>query len=218
MDIHSGGGYWFIVTLLITKLLFDFWCQLNEKRIVERTIILIIILCIISPLLNIPRLQVLPFCIDNVKFALIFYAAGYLFKISKMMDEIVKIKWKLFPVVLLCTTWLMCTYFNDSLVLMYKNQFGNYFLFYFGAFAGILLFVFISVSINNLKKLFLYFGDTLWFFLMQFYVLDIFISVAIRVFENHAYIGSAFVFFGTVVCLIPINKFMKTYIEIILKL
>lgn len=103
---------------------------------------------------------------------------------------------------------------NSDPVLMYKNLYGNYMLFYIGSFSGIAFICCISIWLENLThgNILYYFGDTLWLYLMQFYVLDIVISIVIRLPINMC-IGSLIVFCITTVVLLPINELMKKYIS-----
>ncbi len=210
------GGVWFIATLLICKCVFSFLCELLQNhtdiKYVRFILIMIVVaLCVIAPILNKSKWSILPFCIDNAKFAIIFYIMGNVFNRYKIPEKLKELR-KIERVVLAFVSGIIlivCTLYNNELVLMFQNQYGNYLLFYLGSFSGIFLMIIISMGVKYLRNLFLYFGDTLWFYLMQFYVLDFMISISIRVFKNHLYIGSVIVFLTTVICLIPINELMK---------
>lgn len=206
---HSGGGYWFIVTLMWCKLLFFFIYSKISNKFHIKPVLILLALLILMPILNVASLSVLPWSLDNLKFGIIFYYAGFL---SRRFNLFSYLKNKL------CIISLMLLVFSSILnsdpVLMYKNLYGNYMLFYIGSFSGIIFICYISIWLENLthSNILYYFGDTLWLYLMQFYVLDIVISVVIRLPINE-YIGSLIVFCITTVVLLPINELMKKYIS-----
>ena len=167
---------------------------------------------IISILLNNIGCSYLPFCLDNVRFAIIFYYLGYIFKRYKIIENIEK-KTVLYLIVSLLIL-IIATVFNKIPVMMHANIYGNYLLFIVGSISGIMFIILLSklLSKTKISKLFEYFGrDTLYYFTMQFMVLDC-VKVIICKFINTNYIiQSILAFICTILILIPIDFIMKRY-------
>lgn len=203
---------WFIVTLLLCKILFSFLVKIFNKCNIYQNIAILIIMYIISILLNNIGCSYLPFCLDNVRFAIIFYYLGYIFKRYKIIENIEK-KTVLYLIVSLLIL-IIATVFNKIPVMMHANIYGNYLLFIVGSISGIMFIILLSklLSKTKISKLFEYFGrDTLYYFTMQFMVLDC-VKVIICKFINTNYIiQSILAFICTILILIPIDFIMKRY-------
>ena len=181
---------------------------------------ILIALLIIAPVTNKVEWSMLPLSLDNVKFGMVFYIAGVCIKELEDKKKFLWLKKYDASLVIIVSAMLLilCARFNYTPVLMYKNEYGNYCLFYFGAFVGIYLLCYVSQKIEclegkcALKRTFTYFGNTIWFYLMQFYVLDLVISIVIRINVN-LFWGSILVFITTTLCLIPINSILKKVLK-----
>lgn len=159
-----GGGYWFIVTLMWCKIIFAILKKYDMK--IRATII--IALMILGPLTNFHKYALLPLSMDNITFALIFYMAGEYIKEAEAKECCIQgMKYRKISIVILGLVVILCAYYNCGPVLMYKNIYGIYPLFYLGAFAGIFGICQVSHCIDSsnnckgLRQLFTYFGNTL---------------------------------------------------------
>lgn len=201
-----AGGMWFVISLLFTKLLFSFLVKFIDKLTAIENVLILIVFGSIAIFLNSIGINMLPFCLDNVRFSILFYYLGYLYQKYFNDKEGNVIKVILFGVILFLTT-----YFNPVSIMMHENSYGNYILFFFGSIFGILCLINISKLITNNKnfnKIFTFFGkNTLYYFTMQFICLDI-VKKIFSYFEINNIMNSILVFIIVVMILIPINKFL----------
>lgn len=169
---------------------------------------------VIASLTNIINIEWAPFYLDNVRFGLIFYMLGALLKKTNLLTKLFNNWWL---IIILFIIFAVSTYFNPEMVLMYKNQYGNYILFYLGSLSGIMFTILISNVISTktktLNNIFTYFGsNTLWFYIMQFYVLDAVDTIFWHL-PISKYLGSACTFIFTMLIIIPVDKFVKKYVQ-----
>lgn len=221
-----SAGMWFVATLMITKIIFSFIVKSTESASLPKNIFYGIVMIIIAVSTNYKKISILPFCLDNVKFAIIFYYLGYLMRKYRVLGLIDSLKEVL--VVSLSTALFIIAFIfanvNFVAVHMYENVYGNYIYFFLGSICAILASFILVYKIRekHIDAFFGYFGkDTIYFFTMQFIVLDgvkyiiAHLSVGYPVIISHLL---HFISFPIVVLLlIPIDSLMKKYLSPLLR-
>jgi acyltransferase len=146
-----NDALWFLPALFVTRIAFSF----ITKVIVKRTYILLILLffSVVGYLLSVsaPTIK-LPFGIETVFSAIVFYGLGFLWNRSEKAKEFVfNNKYLLFPILLVSGSILATVDFNHygHPIDMRTNQLNNYFLFYTNAFLGIFTWLAFSKILNN---------------------------------------------------------------------
>lgn len=152
----------------------------------------------------------LPFCLDNVRFAMVFYALGcFVRQYSRLLAPVHNIGISSVLAVISFGILCACAYFNNTAVMMHANEYGSYLLFIVGALAGIFFIGILSIGLDRFgaaAKLFEYFGkDTTYYFLMQFIVIDV-VKAVFRSRLEEAPLTAVVIFIIVVLILIPVNK------------
>lgn len=136
---------WFLPCIFVVELLFVSFRKFTKSNAI--TIVFVIMLSIISYILSITIGHKIPFTIDIAFFALLFYGIGFVLKKEALlfMSNISDSKRKAIMVALIgFSISLLSVYMNSSNLLMYINQYGNYFWTIIGAFGGVITWLSIS--------------------------------------------------------------------------
>lgn len=198
-----SGGMWFVITLLGCKILFYFFENIAKKVSLLKNVVILLIMFIASIILNYFNINFMPFCLDNIRFAFLFYYLGYIFNNYKIFEKLNNNLYIIVFLLLLIFSQLL----NDSSILMHENIYGNYLYFFAGAICGIIFLIKISMYIAEsfICNFFIYFGkNTLYFFTMQFIVLDC-TKFVIRKINMNSSIQTLFTFIITILILTQVN-------------
>jgi fucose 4-O-acetylase-like acetyltransferase len=142
---------WFINCLFLTSLIF-YWF----KRIFKNyAIIIALILSIIGFWLSRHLSFRLPWSLDTAMLAILFYGAGHEIKqaeiLKKISQHLSKYRLIIYSLIFLGFNLLLSRL--NGRVDMFTNYYGNYFLFYLAAFAGIILIVFVAMLLDKNRLL-----------------------------------------------------------------
>lgn len=156
---QHNGTLWFVACLFFTEIIFYFIVKFagdNSKKIAATLLLFSILGYTYSTYVGI----ILPWSVDAALTAVVFLGIGYLIKKNKSkLDKCIQIKYLLILLIFNFTLGL----FNKKID-MFSNTYGDYFLFYTSAIAGILA---IIVLIRLLPKIsiFTYIGKNSLIFL-----------------------------------------------------
>lgn len=216
-EVFMGGG-WYFTTWIVTTILFSIlWDRILRRIRLGYQIVLLILLAVGASLTNSASISYLPLCLDNAKFALIFFYFGVV-----MNSIIKKYKWSaetvhnktllfFFVDVVLIILLVGITHHHGECVYMYINSYGNYFLFFAGAIIGIVALVLTSILIERVRisNIASFFGcETLYYYLMHFSYVYVVIRVVSKYIKNPM-LGTMLVFFIVCFTLIPTNYILK---------
>lgn len=217
-----SGGMWFVASMLMTKLIFSFIEAKVRHFSVFCDVLLGALFIAAAVCTNYREISFLPFCLDNAKFALIFYYSGYLarkYRAVRLLDSTGSMFSLVAASALFCISFALATV-NQVSVYMYENIYGNYFYFFLGSLSGIFGSFILAYQIrwNRIRTFLAYFGrDTLYFFAMQFIVLDMLNRVIMWLNPDNVIAVSHLLhlasFPAAILILVPINAAMRKHIS-----
>ncbi len=139
---------WFIACLISVEILH--YIVFKHIKTIKSTIFALLIFIIIGYLNYTFNKQSLPWGIDIAFSMIVFYVAGG--KAKKILLTQQNNNLKLVVIAVLSFTVVYLMYKTNSEVKVFTNYFGNYFLFYIGAFSGIIFSVALFKLIENISK------------------------------------------------------------------
>lgn len=217
-----SGGMWFVASMLVTKLIFSFIETKARNFSIFWDVLLGAIFIAAAVCTNYREISFLPFCLDNAKFAIVFYYSGYLtrkYGAVRMVDSFGRVFSLAAAGMLFCVTFALATA-NQVSVYMYENIYGNYLYFFLGSLSGIFASFILAYQIRwkRIRAFLAYFGrDTLYFFAMQFIVLDTLNRVIMWLNPDNVIAVSHLLhlasFPAAILILVPINAAMMKHIS-----
>lgn len=138
---------WFLTCLFIVEMIiYNILRNIKKDRYI---FIIVIMLGLLGAIVYKFILIKLPWNIDTALIASVFSLIGFLVKKYSIFDKIKKYNKFVFVICILCN--YISVLYNENAVDLDGNKYGNLFLFYLGAFSGIIIIILICKKINNVK-------------------------------------------------------------------
>lgn len=138
---------WFLTCLFVVEIIIYNVIKNMKKDIY--IFIIIIILGLLGTIVYKFILIKLPWNIDTAIIASIFSLVGFLVRKYNIFDKIKKYNEIVFIICILCS--YISAVYNENAVNLDGNKYGDLFLFYLGAFSGIMIIILICRKIDNIK-------------------------------------------------------------------
>lgn len=202
---------WFLLVLWQVYLLWELWCTIINYARSARSIKIIMCIIVAAVCLIIPRNVEQPMFWNVIPYAFVFFVFG---NASKKMNLIPRIQSRGKNTILIGTAIAIATvsvcvisYINIP-VLMYKNQYGNIFLFCFGAITGICLVLILGCIMHNVKIL-NYFGkNSIAVYVLHFNLVQGFRGVIVRLFPQLNDVSMDIMVFACSLCAIMLLMYL----------
>lgn len=137
---------WFLTCLFCTEIIF--FIIAKKYKELKKLLVLLVVFSVVGYICSLNSFIKLPWSLDVAFSAVVFYGAGYFYKVFNVHDLLQKSTYNKFVLLLIIPASFILSQLNSN-VDMASNRLNNYFLFYIVACLGI--FCWLNVA-NYLKK------------------------------------------------------------------
>lgn len=218
--LHHYIPLWFLACLFTAESIYFFISKIKNKLVIYAAVLFCCIAGYVNYKLN---KQMLPWGIDIALVMITFFALGNLLKDKLLTIQFGKLT---YIISIITTTAILFSVVKwNAPANVFQNFYGNYWLFYLGGFAGIILFVSLFKMIEEITiplKLVLFVGEnTLTIFALHLLSISFVKAILIYLFKINVYSLHGNLWYTisvgviVIVALIPVILFVNKYIPFV---